>query len=269
MKIRYLVALLLTVVLLVFARLMSTRHAEEFTVNAEGVVLSHKTVTENFGDGPVVTLNSSETDRERAEVRYSEHVGGPYQVVQMTPESGKFTARLPVLPKGEKWFYQIDIYRDNMKLATFPPEREQFIKFKGHISPLILVPHILLMFATIFFGLMAVFTSVDLSRGKGSAKRAVLFVLLTFISAFIGGIPLGIVVSQQTFGGSGWGGWPLGTDITDSKTEILLLCWVITLILSWGGLKDRKMLVSNGMFTFLTILSFVITFITFLIPHSI
>jgi hypothetical protein len=276
MKTRLIIAFLLTVVLLVIARRMSTRHSENFTVQADGITLSHQTVTENFGDGPVLLVKGSPLNKIVAVVYYSEHPGGPdYKTIDMayTPEG--LSTRLETLNKGLRCYYHIDIFKDNLRIATFPPAiagkaiNDQFIKFKGHISPIILTPHILLMFGTIFFGLMAVFTSIDLARGKGDARRSVLFLLLTFICAFIGGIPLGIAVSQQTFGGSGWGGWPLGTDITDSKTEVLLLFWLFTLVLSWRGLRGQKMAISNGIYSFLTILSFVVTFITFLIPHSI
>ena len=69
-------------------------------------------------------------------------------------------------------------------------------------------------------------------------------------------------------GRSGWGGWPLGTDITDTKTEVLLLFWLITIVLALPGLKGRKMAIPGGTYSFLVILSFAVTFITFLIPHS-
>jgi hypothetical protein len=272
---RYLIALLLTVVLLGFARRMSTRHEQTFSIQADNVTLTHHTITENFGDGPIISLQALPSDRVRAVVLYSEHPGGPdYKTLEMNLSSGVFGAKLDPLPKGQKYWYHINVYQDNVNIAVLPPAKagensDQFIKFKGHIAPYIIIPHILFMFGTIFFGLLAVFTSIDLARGKGETKRSVLFMLLAFICAFIGGIPLGIVVSQQAFGGSGWGGWPLGTDITDSKTEVLLLFWLITLFLSWRGLAGRKMAVTNRTYSFLVILSFLITFITFLIPHSI
>jgi len=268
MKTRYLIALILTVVLLVVARTMSTRHDETFKAESSGVTLAHETVTEDFGQGPKLEISSSETAKVRAIVLYSETAGGPYQSLEMESRQGGFTATLPVMEKGKKWFYHIEVYKDNIKLATFPPERDQFIKFKGHISSIILIPHILLMFGTIFFGLMAVFTSIDVARGKGDARRSVIFLLLTFTCAFIGGIPLGIAVSQQTFGGSGWGGWPLGDDVTDTKTEVLLLFWLVTILLSMRALSGRKMAIPHGAYSFLVILSFVVTFVTFLIPHS-
>jgi hypothetical protein len=275
MKSRYIAALILTVLLLVIARRMSTRYAEEIDTKVDGVTLNHKTTTEYFikdpdnpGVGPVVTLKSSATDRERAVIRYSEKVGGPYTAVEMTPVNGVFSAHLPPRAIGKKWFYQIDVYQDNVKLASIPSDREQFVKFKGIVAPYIIGPHILFMFATIFFGLMAVFTSIDLARGKGDLRKSVFFLLLTLLSAVLGGLVFGIEVTRQTFG-EGWGGWPIGHDWTDTKTEILILFWLVTFFLSAKGLFGPKMVISKKAYAALAIISFVVTFITFLIPHSI
>jgi hypothetical protein len=275
MKSRYIASLVLTVVLLAFARWTATNNSSEYRSDVDGITLSHKTTTEYFirdaknpADGPVVTLKSSETDRERAIVRYAEQVSGPYTAVEMTPENGVFSARLPVLQIGKKWFYRIDVYKDNVRLATFPPEKEQFIKFKGIVAPYIIGPHILFMFATIFFGLMTVFSSIDLARGKGNLRKSVFFLLLTLVSSVLGGLAFGIEVTRQTFG-EGWGGYPFGHDWTDTKTEILILFWLVTFFLSARGLFGRKMAVSEKAYASLVIISFVVTFITFLIPHSI
>jgi hypothetical protein len=266
---RYFIAFLLTVILLFFARLMSTRHEKTIPAQIDNITLTHRTVTENFGDGPVLIVKTPSTDNLTAVVFYSEKSGGHDKSVAMSVTPEGFSAKLESLPKGQKWFYQIQVSKNGTPVAQFPKDDDQFIKFKGHIAAPIIVGHILFMFATIFFGLMAVFTSIDLARGKGRMQRSVLFVLLTLISAFIGGIPLGIAVSAQTFGGSGWGGWPIGHDITDTKTEVLLLFWLITSLLSLNGLANKKMVISSKTYAFLVTISFIVTFITFLIPHSI
>ncbi len=229
MKIRIILAVLLTVLLLGIARRTSMRHSLEYLTETHGITFTHETATEGFSDGAQVALKATKTDTEVAVVRFSDQPGGPYQELNMTPENGVYKVTLPAKEKGSKQYYHIEVYKNNIKIATFPTAGDQVIKFKGNVTHVVLVAHILCMFATIFFGLMAVFTSIDLARGKGDARLSILYVLLTFASAYIGGIPLGIVVFRQTFGGSGWGGWPLGTDITDTKTELLLLFWLITL----------------------------------------
>lgn len=268
MTIRYIIAIVLTILLLVFARRMSTRHAIDLTTEVDGVMLAHHTVTENFGDGPKLEVKSNYTSAVRAVVFYSERPGDHYEVLDMAPVPDGFYAKLPALEKGRKWSYHIEFYKDNVKIAQFPEDADQLIKFKGKVSLSILIPHIFFMFATIFFGILTVFTAIDHSRGRARLSRSVRFLLLTLVSAFLGGFPFGIAVTYQTFG-EGWGGWPIGKDWTDTKTEIFFLFWLITFFLSIRGLKGESMRISNRTYLFLVITSFVVTFITFLIPHSI
>ncbi len=268
MVLRYVIAMLLTVVLLGFARQTSTRHPEQFEVKANGITFAHKTVTESFGEPPVIKLGASATNTVRALVSYSEIRGGPYKKMEMAVTEYGYITDLPALEKGHKWFYHIEAMQDNMKIMQIPPESDQFIKFKGHVSRAVLIPHILFMFAVIFFGILAVFTAIDYGRGKGNLSRSVLFLLLTLISAFLGGFLFGPMVTYQAFG-EGWGGWPFGHDWTDTKTEILFLFWLVTFIMAWGGLKGDKISVSPRAYSALVLASFVVTLITFLIPHSI
>ena len=268
MKTRILLALLLTIVMLVIARLASTRHAREIVVNVDNLTFKHHTVTESFDEGPIVKLAVNDASKERAVIYYSETNGSNYQALEMPVENNVYSIQLPKLDKGQKWWYHIDVLKDNQKIATIPSNEDQFIKFKGRVSPFILIPHIICMFATIFFGVLAVFTAIDAVKGRAGVKRSVWFALLALVFGYIGGLPLGVEVTRQTFGG-GWGGWPIGNDWTDTKTEIFLLFWLITLILSFNGLRGKKMFISEKTYAFLVILSLVVTFITFLIPHSI
>lgn len=267
MIMRYILALVLTIVLLGIARRTSTRHEETLHATVDGTTITHKTVTENFGDGPIIDVKAANTADLAAIVVFYEP-NSPRISQEMTPTAEGFTTRLPSLPKGHKWFYHIEISKNGNTAAALPADRDQFIKFKGHVTPLILIPHIFCMFATIFFGALTVFTAFDLTRGRGNPRASVRFLLLTAIFAFIGGFPLGYAVAYQAFG-VGWGGIPIGWDITDNKTVILFLFWLITLLLAWRGLSGRKMAISNRTYAALAALSFIVTFITFLIPHSI
>jgi len=268
MVLRYVIAFLMTIVLLAVARRTSTRHPEEFEIKANGITFIHKTVTESFGETPVIRLGASSTSTVRAIVNYSETKSRPYRKMEMAVTDYGYITDLPALEKGKKWFYHIDVMQDNMKIAQFPPGGDQPVKFKRHVSSFVLVPHIFFMFATIFFGILAVFSTIDYSRGKGELSRSVRFLLLTLFSAFLGGFAFGIAVTYQTFGES-WGGWPIGRDFTDTKTEIFFLFWLVTFLLSRKGLRGGKMAVSSRAYTALIIVSFVVTLITFLIPHSI
>jgi hypothetical protein len=268
MVLRYLLSFVLAIALLAVARFISTRNPQTLQAVSEGVTLTHTTVTEDFGEGPTLEVNSSETEKVRSIVFYKEYAGEPYRSLEMIPESGVFIAKLNPLEKGQRWLYHIEVYKDNIQLAKFPSKSDQFIKFKGRVSPAILIPHIFFMFATIFFGLLAVFTAFDYHRGKGDLKRSAGFLLLTIICAFTGGLPFGIAVTYQA-SGHGWGGYPFGSDWTDTKTEVLFLFWLVPFIMVSPALRGKPMILSSRVYALLTTVSFTMTIITFLIPHSI
>ena len=266
--VRYGVAVILTIVLLGIARRISTRHPSDFSQQIGDVTASHTTVTEDFGDGPVLDVQLSSPTGLTALVFYSETDGGPYVSDTLTGTSDGFTGVLPVLQKGSKWFYHIVILKGEKSVAVFPPYGNQFIKFKGHVPPHVLIPHIFCMFAIVFFGLLTVFSAFDLTRGKGDLKKSLRYLLLTIIFAFIGGFPLGYYVAYLAFG-VGWGGIPFGWDITDNKTVLLFVFWLVTLILARRGLKGESMAISENTYLILTVVSLAVTIFTFMIPHSI
>ena len=124
------------------------------------------------------------------------------------------------------------------------------------------------MFATIFFGLLTVISSISVVRGKADIRQSVRYLLWTMIFAFIGGFPLGYIVAYLAFG-VGWGGIPIGWDITDNKTVILFIFWLFTFILARRGLKGERMVISKKAYMSLALASLIVTFVAFVIPHSI
>ena len=265
---RYALALVLTILLLGIARRISTRHPTDHSVEADGTTLSHRTVTEDFGDGPKIDIRASSTEGLTALVYYSRTEGGPYQIDSLSGTSDELSAILPVLQKGSRWYYHIKAFQSGKEIAKFPPGSDQFIKFKGHVPAYILIPHIFCMFATIFFGLLTVFSSISAARGRADIKQSVRYLLWTVIFAFIGGFPLGYLVAYLAFG-QGWSGVPMGWDITDNKTVILFLFWLVTFVLARRGLKGERMAISRKAYMSLASASLIVTFIAFVIPHSI
>src|SRR5512143_3724621 len=108
----YLAAIVLTIILLAFARRMSTRHDMTITSERDGITMVHKTVTENFGDGPALALKATPNESLTATVFYSEVPGRHDNRIEMTRQSDGFIATLPPLEKGKKWFYQIQVTKN-------------------------------------------------------------------------------------------------------------------------------------------------------------
>jgi len=272
--VRIIVSAVLTIVLLGVSRKMSTRNPQEIIREFDGIKAIHTTITESkLGVMPVVKVILSGNGAEQVSGRlyYTVDNGVEQSTVMNFSDDRTLVGNLPVGEIGKRLYYRIELTQNGDLKASLAPTdmRGYLLKYKGPVSAFVLIPHILLMFLGVFFSFIALFYGFDLLLGRNKIKQAAIAVLLSFFCGFIGGVLIGIEVSHEVFGGSGWGGWPVGNDVTDTKTEIFLLFWLITMIFGWAGLSGRELKVSNKVFGTMIIISFVVTLAAFLVPHSI
>ena len=282
---KYILAFVLTVVLLGIARHISIRVPEPEEVASEAIKLSHTTVTEKVGPGDVkitASLIVPESQKDYSlDLFYKIGKGeGKYTSVKMQPVEGaanQFSAVIPSQPKGKRAYYYLSLSDSQGKrILTLPDKLDLLnnpflVKFKGKVPPYVIGPHVLLMFASVFFVFLVLFTSLEILWGKDSIRQLSVYSLWATILSFIGGVPLGILVTNLTFGEI-WGGFPVFTDITDSKTSILIFYWIIFLILIKGSAfrKDKaKNLLPDKTLAWFGILGYILTLAIYLIPHSI
>jgi hypothetical protein len=276
---RILFAFIFTLVLLVFARKTTTVKSVHKTVERGGIRIEHDTVPKKRGQGDAVIL-AKVGGAEEAKLFY--RIGkGEFQAVDMDSKEGEsnlFSASIPHHKKGTKAWYYIEAQKQigDRKLAVCLPDKNSpsfepiLLKFQGHVPPYIIISHILCIFSAIFFSVFAVFSAVDLKRGKGVLKKSVAFSLLTLVFLFLGFFPLGWTLNYFTFGVL-WEAFPFGRDVTDNKAQIALLSWLVTLFLVKGtifGKNPSKNLVSEKTYSTVVLISFVITVAMYLIPHS-
>jgi hypothetical protein len=88
-------------------------------------------------------------------------------------------------------------------------------------------------------------------------ERAYRLALWTSALFFLGGIILGPIVQKFAFGAF-WTGWPLGSDLTDNKTAVAMIAWLVAL---WRG---RNMKSGRKWFVIAAVLQLTV----YLIPHS-
>jgi hypothetical protein len=282
---KFVLAFILTVILLGIARHISIRMPEFVEVTSDGTKLSHTTVTEKIGTGEVeitATLTAPETaDKYSLDLFYKIGKGdGEYNSLRMQPVQGKtnqFSAVIPSQTKGKRAYYYLSLSDGQGKRVLTLPEKIDLlnnpflIKFKGKVPPYVIGPHVLLMFASVFFVFLVLFTSLEILWGVDSLRQLSVYSLWATILSFIGGVPLGILVTNMTFG-EFWGGFPIFTDRTDSKTSILIFYWIIFLILIKGSAfrKDKtKNLLPDKTLAWFGILGYILTLAIYLIPHSI
>ena len=82
------------------------------------------------------------------------------------------------------------------------------------------------------------------------------YAILTLLSLILGGMIFGPIVQKYAFDAY-WTGVPFGWDLTDNKTLIAVLAWIIAVA---GNLKKERRI--------LYIIAGIITFAVFIIPHS-
>jgi uncharacterized BrkB/YihY/UPF0761 family membrane protein len=87
-------------------------------------------------------------------------------------------------------------------------------------------------------------------------RKYKIYGLLTLVILFIGGIILGPIVQKYAFGEL-WTGVPFGWDLTDNKTLIAFVFWIIAVLMNRK--KEHKAW---------TIIASVVLILIFSIPHS-
>ena len=178
-----------------------------------------------------------------------------FRAVPLRHEHGQLYAMLPSQPPAGKLEYQLGAFMGH-EMVTIPPDRTVVIRFKGDVPLVIIVPHILLMFMGMLFSLR---TGMEFFAPGERLRRLAWY---TFAMLFVGGMILGPVVQWYAFGQL-WTGVPFGWDLTDNKTLIAVIFWAIAIVLlGLPGQPVRKRARA------LTGLATLVTFLIFLIPHS-
>jgi len=169
--------------------------------------------------------------------------------IELKREGDKLTAFLPNQPPAGKLAYRLDLEKNGTPLVInngIPV----LIRFTGDVPKTILFVHILLMFLAMFFsnatGMLALF-------GIRSYK---FFTFLTFAILFVGGLVFGPIVQKYAFN-EWWSGIPFGWDLTDNKTLIATMVWLMALEM----IKKKHA-------AFWVIIAWAVTIVIFSIPHS-
>lgn len=170
------------------------------------------------------------------------------KIFKINEDKGLF-AEVPQQPAAGKIQYYFEI-TDSRGTQSYFKDEPVVIRFKGGVPAYILVPHILCMFIAMLFSTLAGLMSVIKFP---SYKKYALWTLILFT---IGGIVLGPIVQYAAFGDF-WTGIPFGWDLTDNKTLIALLFWILAVIMNRK--KDRPLYVALASFVLLLVFS---------IPHS-
>jgi hypothetical protein len=172
-----------------------------------------------------------------------------WQYVNMKLNDGQLSGELPPQPPAGKLIYKVLV--SSGEQSQYIQEEAVVIRFKGAVPAFILCPHILIMFMAMLYSTR---TGIEAIRKGDSTKN---YTIITLMLLTAGGMILGPVVQKYAFGAL-WTGWPFGHDLTDNKTLVAFIAWII------AYLRLRKNKENRGW----AVAAAVILLLVYLIPHS-
>jgi hypothetical protein len=173
-----------------------------------------------------------------------------FAIVPMQRQGHSLIGQLPHQPPAGKLEYRVRLRTDRAMIVV-PSHDTVVTRFRGSVPAFILIPHILIMFLAMAYsnraGLEALYRRPSLCH----------YTLLALFMLFLGGLIMGPLVQKYAFGAF-WTGFPVGHDLTDSKTLVAFIAWFA------AYLKVRKNPTSRSWIMGAAL----ITLIVYLIPHS-
>ena len=198
--------------------------------------------------------------------------------MQRIQGSDHYTSLIPGQDIGKKVYYYFTAENEEGGKAVLPRKAAEGkglyegmyrLGFEGKVMIPLLWMHILLMISALiliihgfYFALKNIITGEDFRKCYGTILAGMIVFTIT-------GFPLGITVAKQAFG-IGWSGIPFGWDITDNKTLVIFLYFLMILILGWKNFaKSEERFLKDKTFSLWSIIGTILTAILYLVPHSI
>ncbi len=243
------IAILITLTTAVFQRMTGPTYPLKGKKNIENTKVSFS-LPRSAETGKMFSVNVPYVNNYRTFIVYKRYKTNDKLNVQLMKKAtdNTVTISLPSLPAAGKYVYSVYYEKEHHFIPL--SEKEVVVRFKNSVPAIILIGHIIFMFAAMLFSNLAgVFA---LSRNKAAyywAKWGLFFII-------VGGFMLGPIVQKYTFGVF-WTGFPFGYDLTDNKILLNLLIWLISILIYQKTKNTRWILLAS-----------VITLIIYLIPHS-
>lgn len=180
-----------------------------------------------------------------------------WEEVPLTVDGDRLVASLPRQPAAGKLEYTVTLATTGGAVRLPPDEAPVTLRFKDPVPAWILLPHILLMFTGLLVGIRAGLGAIWAPIGlRGLA-------IVTLATTTVGGLVLGPLVQKLAFGQL-WAGFPFGNDLTDDKTMIMWLAWVVAavVIVRAGDASPRRVRGS-------ALAAALVMLAVYLVPHSV
>ena len=249
-------AFLFTAGIAIYQRMTGPTYPVRGNVTLNNSIIKYKLIrtADNDKDAEIaVEVADNTVSGEISYKRFKSH--DTLTTVPLVRSGNNLSFMMPRQPAAGKMEYMVKLNSSNETVKL--TEKPVVMRFKGPVPSFVLLPHILLMFLAMLFSTRAGIEALI------NGKRTYLYSFLTLILFIPGGLILGPLVQQYAFGAY-WTGWPMKGifnfgDMTDNKTAIAVLGWLIAVI------KLHKNPSARGW----AIAACIILLTVYLVPHSV
>ncbi len=238
--------------LAIYQRLTGPTHPKDGSIEINGEKIKYS-LLRSWGENSDAKIEIRTQDPEIKGYfvfrRYKSHDN--WTIKPLERDNDALVASIPQQPPAGKVMYRV-VLQDKNNQRYVLNEEPVVIRFKGDVPFYFMIPHIIFMFSAMVFSARTFFEVIF--------KRNNVYVLSlwTLTLLFIGGVIFGPIIQYYAFGAL-WTGWPFGHDLTDNKTLIAVIFWVIAVV----------MLKKNPANTKWALIASIVMIAVYLIPHSV
>jgi len=247
----WIIAVVVTLLLVVYQRATGPTYPVHGKVKIGNETIRFKLLrTHDTGiDAPVeIRIDDREVTGQLSYKRFSSY--DEWTTKRMERNDHGLIASLPSLSPAGKMMYKVVLYKNGKEYNL--TEEPVMLRYKGAVPMAILSPHIFFMFISLLFGIRAGLEAMF--RRKDTRFQAG----VALVTVVIGGLILGPLVQKYAFDAY-WTGWPFGGDLTDNKTAVIFIFWLI----AWMRLRKKP---EHKTWV---IVALAVMIIVYIIPHSV
>ncbi len=246
----WIISIVLTIAFASYQRMTGPTYPIKGTATIDNQTVSYK-LLRTWGGETDARVEMEVPESFTGEVIYKRYKSNDeWLTMPMIKEGSKLVAVLPHQPPAGKIMYEI-VLKSGDKTVKIN-EEPAIIRFKGDVPNWLLILHIIFIFGAM---LLTIRTAAEAIFKR---NNTFLFTKITLLFWLLGGMVFGPIMQEYAFGAF-WTGWPFGHDLTDNKTLVALIFWVIAYF------KLRK----NPDNRLWPIIAAVVMLAVFFIPHSV
>jgi len=243
----WILAVVITIASAYYQRKTGPTYPKKIDVKVSENILSFKLPRSNLSDYDCKIEIPVRNENIKGKIFYKRFpTNEGFLTIDLKYENSQLIGFLPKQDPAGKLEYFIEFNDGNSVAET----DHTVIRFKGSVPNWILIPHILFMFIAMLISNLAGLFAF------GKLDKHVFYAKLAFWMLVLGGFVFGPMVQFYAFG-QAWTGIPYGWDLTDNKTLIAILFWLIAVL---GNRKNPKYRY--------TIIAAIVLFLIYIIPHS-